>query len=482
MPDADAAFAARAPSGVVRSEMIDHDRIFWQRARPAPRAALTGVHETDVAVIGGGISGLFAARKLLEAGKRVALLEADLVGGGASGTSSGFITADSELQVAQLLRRFGPERARQLFDAANAVIGAIRSDIEGLGIACDRVDADCLFVARDPSSTEEIREEHDARLSLGMESHLLDDVALRTALGTSRYTAGVRYGGTYAIDPFAYCQGLARELEDRGLRIFEATRVTELLPRAVRCAAGELRCERVVIATDRFTPELGLERRDVFSVQTVLALSAPLPPERLASLFPSGPLMVWDSALDYRYFRPTGDGRLLIGGNRLTRTYLSSSDDTGAVVKMLVEEVKHLLPGLGELAIEWQWPGGIGVSRDLLPIAGPLDERRSVAICGTGLPWAALGGEVAARAALGSPEELDALFDPYRSFTELELFQPLLGKPLTFALSHLHAKRWLTGTSTQVRRRKGVIGVALGVAALAALGWWIARPVSHSMR
>ncbi len=456
--------------------MIDPGRIFWQRARPAQRPVLTGVHQTDVAVIGGGISGLFAARKLLEAGKRVTLVEADLVGGGASGTSSGFITADSELQVAQLLRRFGPEVTRQLSGAAKAITDAIRADIDGLGIECDRVEADCLFVAKSPGSTAEIREEHEARLTLGMESHLLDEAALQTALGTNRYAAGLRYGGTYAIDPFGYCQGLARALEARGLRIFEATRVTELLPRAVRSAAGELRCEKVVIATDRFTPQLGLERRDAFSVQTVLALSVPLPAERLAALFPTGPLLVWDSALEYRYFRSTGDGRLLIGGNRLTRTYLSSSDATGAVAKMLIEEVQQLLPGVGELDIEWQWPGRIGVSRDLLPIAGRLDERRSVAICGAGLPWAALGGEIAARAALGLPTELDALFDPHRSFTEIELLQPVLGKPLTFALSHLHAKRWLTGTSAQVRRRKRVIAAAvLGVAALAALAWLVAR-------
>ena len=457
--------------------MSHPSRVFWQRARPAPRPGLTGAHETDVAVIGGGIAGLSAAKLLLERGKRVTLLDADVCGGGASGASSGFITADSELQVAQLLRRFGPETARKLYATAKATTDAMRADVVAFGISCDLVEADCLFVARENSSSAEVEEEHDARLQLGMESKLLDETGLRGALGeTSRYATGVRYGGTYAIDAFAFCQGLARGLESKGLRVFEATRVASLEPGVVRCSGGELRCAKVVIATDRFTPELGIERPDVFSVQTVLALSAPLPRERLAEIFPSGPLMVWDSELDYRYVRPTGDGRLLIGGNRLSRTYLSSSDDTGGVVKTLLDDVRRHLPGIGELDIEWQWPGYIGVSRDLLPIAGGLDAWRSVAICGAGLPWSAVGGQVAARAALGEPGEIDRLFDPQRSFTELELFQPVLRKPLTFALSHLHAKRWLKGTSEQVRKRKRVIGgVLLGAVAVGALAWLFRR-------
>lgn len=456
--------------------MLDTPRVYWQRARPLPRPALIGSHDADVAVIGGGIAGLFAARALLERGKRVVLIEADVCGGGASGSSSGFITPDSELQAVELTRRFGDATAKELYGAVKTITDLIHADIAQGPIPCDCVEAACLFVARDAGSKGDIDEEHEARRRLGFDSTLLDETALKTVLGeTSRYAAGLRYGGTFAIDAFAYCRGLAHALETWGLRIYESSPVLSAKGGTVRTEGGEVRCKSVVVATDRFTPALGIERPDVFSVQTVLALSAPLPRDRLAALFPSGPLMVWESALDYRYFRPTGDGRLLLGGNTLSRTYLSSDDDTSSVVPVILDEVRRCLPGLGQLEIEWQWPGYIGVTRDLLPIAGRHDAHTAVAICGSGLPWAALAGLVAARAVLGETDRLDHLFDPRRTFTELELFQPVLRKPLTFALSHLHTKFWLKGTSGQLRRRKWAIGAALGLAAAGALAWLVSR-------
>ncbi len=455
---------------------MDPSRVYWQRARPPPRPALTGTYACDVAVIGGGMAGLEAAKLLVEAGKRVALLEADVCGGAATGCSSGFMTADSELQVAQLLRRFGEYTTRALYEAVHAVTTALRDEIERDAIACDLIEADCLFVARDPRSYDDIVEEHRARWRLGMESSLLVGDELHASLGpTSRYFAGVRYSDTYALDAFAFAQARAKNLEAKGLRIFEATRVVAIEPGVVRSEGGEVRCDKVVVATDRFTPELGIERPDVYAVQTVLALSKPMPKERLDALFPTGPLMVWDSELDYRYFRPTPEGRLLFGGNQLRRVYLSSTDESEPVVPKLLDDVRKHLPGLGEVEIEWHWPGYLGVSRDLLPIAGRLDDWRAVAICGTGIPWSAFGGQIAARAVLGESEPLDTLFHPHRTFTELELFQPVLSKPLTFALSHLHAKRWLTGTSEEVKFRKQVLGVTVAAAVVGGVLWWLLR-------
>lgn len=443
--------------------------VFWQRQRPAPRPSLQGDLTVDVAVVGGGVAGLSAAKALLQSGATVALLEADLCGAGASGRSSGFMTPDSELQLAQLTRRFGPQTAKQLYGAARAKVASLRADLSTFGITCDLVPADSLYVAKTEASRSGILEEHEARLALGLDSKLMGPNDLG---GHHRYVAGLRYGETFALDGFALCRGLARGLETRGLKIFEGTRVESIAKGRVQTSSGAVTCRELIIATDRFTPELDIERPDVFAVQTVLALSAPLPAAQLDALFPTGPLMVWDSDLEYRYFRPTGDGRLLFGGNSLSHTYLSSSPPSAARVKALVDDVRAFVPGLGELEVQWHWPGYIGVSRDLLPIAGRYDAQRSVAICGTGLPWAALGGEVAARAALGEAEPIDAYFDPHRAFTEVELFQPLLRKPLTFALSHLQAKKSLKGTSAQIRRRKRILaGALLGLGALALLAY-----------
>ena len=165
---------------------------------------------------------------------------------------------------------------------------------------------------------------------------------------------------------------------------------------------GEISAETIFLCTDRFTPELGVQRAAAGQVQTALAVTEPLPDGLFREIFPEKPLLVWDTDLVYQYFRPLGENRLLLGGGILSRTYSSREEGAERSVAHLRKYVRAKFPALGELAITHWWPGFIGVTKDFLPLAGrcPRVPSHALAICGTGLPWSMLAARVATRAVL----------------------------------------------------------------------------------
>jgi gamma-glutamylputrescine oxidase len=414
-------------------------QVHWYARTPKqPPILLEGLVEADVVVVGGGMAGLAAAEWLHEqAGREVVLLESTFCGGGATGRSSGFITPDSELQMNDLVRRFGAGGARRLWIAARDACEHIRGNVERYGIACDLVPADCLYLGTGGRGLDTVREEHATRDRLGFDSRFYPGDALRTVIGSDRYAGGVRYTGTFAIDPYAYARGMRAALVTRGVRIFEDTPAVTLARGRVETPRGSVSAPYVVVCLDRFAPELGVTR-DTWHAQTFLIVSEPLDRGLRESLFPDGPMLAWDTDLIYQYFRLTGDGRLLVGGGTLRETYGRVRNDS-RTPKRLERFIRKTFPALAGVRFESTWPGLIGVTRDLLPLAGSslqLPDQMQ-AVCASGLPWSVLAGQAAARAITGASTELDAYFSPARHF-ELAGLASILPVPLTFALSHLY--------------------------------------------
>jgi gamma-glutamylputrescine oxidase len=417
------------------------EQVHWYAGTPRqPPIPLAGRIEADVVVVGGGMAGLAAAGWLRDqAGREVAVLESSFCGGGATGRSSGFITPDSELQVTDLVRRFGADQARRLWMAAHDACEHIRGNVERHGIACDLVQADCLYLGAGRRGFDAVREEHATREQLGFDSRLYSKDALRAVLGSDRYAGGVRYGRTFAIDPHAYAQGMKTALVERGVRIFEGTPAVTLARGRVDTPGGSVSAPHVVVCLDRFAPELGVAR-DTWHAQTFLIVSEPLDRGLRESLFPDGPVLAWDTDLIYQYFRLTGDGRLLVGGGTLRETYASAHHDS-RTPKRLEQFIRKTFPALAHVPFHSYWPGLIGVTRDLLPLAGsdPQVPDQLQAVCAAGLPWSVLAGQAAARAVTGDSIDLDAHFSPARHFP-LAGLASILPVPLSFALSHLYNK------------------------------------------
>ena len=416
--------------------------VYWYGEKRPQVDALRTTVSSDVVVVGGGIAGLTCAQTLAERGVDVAVVEQAFCGAGASGKSSGFVTPDSELELSDLVRNYGEARGQQLWEFARSGVERIRRTIKTLAIDCDYQIQDSLFVAPSARAFRKIIEvEHRAHASLGYHSTVYDAAALKAILGSRVYQGGIRYGGTFGINSFAYCRALRTALTHQGIRIFEGTPVTRLTPRGVDTPGGGVTARSVAVLTDYELPALGLAA-PVYHVQTFLSVSRPLPDHEIRTIFPADRLMVWDTDLVYQYFRITGEGRLLLGGADFRSMYSPHVNrSSGKVARKLHRYLFKHFPSL-KLEIEHLWSGRIGVSQDFAPVAGRHDALPAVyyAGAGAGLPWAAALGEYLAEKITTGRAELDDVLSPERAFPIGRRLQRLLGKPAAFMLSHGIAK------------------------------------------
>ena len=145
----------------------------------------------DVLIVGGGVSGINAAAEFVKQGKSVVLIERNIVGGGSAGRSAGFLTPDSELELHQLVRRYGPKAAREIWDAPLRGIERLVNGIKNFDIQCGLA----------------VEEEMECRKSVGFtDQQTYDEQSLKTIIGSEGFSAGIRYGGTYGINPLLCLQ------------------------------------------------------------------------------------------------------------------------------------------------------------------------------------------------------------------------------------------------------------------------------------
>jgi gamma-glutamylputrescine oxidase len=231
-------------------------------------------------------------------------------------------------------------------------------------------------------------------------------------------------------------------LRASGVPIYEQTAVTHIAGHEVFTTAGRITADRIIVCADRFIPDLGVLKKEIYHVQTFLGISKPLSLEKIRQIFPHDGLMVWDTDLIYNYFRVTGDNRLLIGGGDLLYTYSHNiTSNTARFGRRLQNYINKKFPAIS-IEMEFLWPGMLGVSKDLLPIMGPDKDNSCVWYVGaaTGLPWAAALGIYAADHLLNGRDTFDKDFSPERHFIIGSRLQTLLSTPITYALSHGLAK------------------------------------------
>lgn len=413
------------------------DRVHWYgEPRPEPRRPERD-RTVETVIVGGGMTGLMCAERLRAAGRDAVVIEAELCGAGASGKSSGFITPDSELELSDLVRQHGPEKARQLWDFAKGGVAAIRAQILEHGFECDFQVQDSLFVATSEDGAKVVRAEHAAQEQLGYTSEIYDKKALAAIVGTDSYFAAIRYPETFGIDAYRYCRALSRRLD-----VYEDTPVTAILDDGVATPRAKITAKNVVVCTDRLLPELRVAEDDIYHVQTFLAVSSPLSDAAVLRLFPRDRMMVWDTNTIYTYFRITGDQRLLIGSGNFVSTYAAHEiHDPHRFAKKIDRYLLRRFPGL-DVRLSALWPGLIGISKDFAPIAGREAHRPHVLYAGSaaGLPWAAALGGYLAEKIIDGRSDLDAFFSRQRRFPVSRRVQAVVGKRAAFAMSHGMAK------------------------------------------
>ncbi len=401
-------------------------RAWWLRealgaesgALPAPR--LTGELAVDVAIIGGGYTGMWTAWFLTEMapGMRIAILEADICGGGPSGRNGGFLHGWWE-QLPYLVERYGPEAGLQLARAADEVVA-------GIGAWCKQHEVDAWHT---PSGFLRVnafpREPNDwpssvARLAgLGLPGQLrhLDSEQVQAVCASPAFGEGVFMPSAATIQPARLARGLRRVLLERGVQIHEGTRVRGLetgSPLRLVTDAGHVDAEQIVLAVSAWAAGWPGFRTRLLAWGSYMVITEPIP-ERLVALGWTDGEAISDSRFTISYFRTTRDGRIAFGagvggagfGGRIGPTF---SADRRAVERV-VANFNHLFPMLADVRLEDAWGGPIDISADRFPEIGSRHGGRlhyAHGFAGNGVGPSRLAGRTLAALVAGVEDPLAA--------------------------------------------------------------------------
>ena len=402
----------------------------------------------DVLIVGGGLAGISAAAEFLNKGLSIVMIEKNIVGGGSTGKSAGFLTPDSELELHQLVRRYGIAAARDIWAAPCRGIDRIVNAINRFDVKCGLMEQDSLFLGLGKSGIEAVASELECRESVGFtDQQTYNETELKTILGAEKFSAGIRYSGTYGFNPLLAVQGFKDLFIDQGMQIFESTAMERIEDHTVYTHGGSVTAGQIIIAVDKLDAGISPLSQEIFHAQTFMSVSEPLTDRELNLLFPGGKQMqCWDSQLVYSYFRLTGDNRLLLGGGTAMTTFLRNAFNNPMTIKKVIKRFKTHFPFLQDLSFIQYWPGLIDTTRDLLPIiVRPPEHRHLQFILGiVGLPWAAFCGSFAARSILNDAGEDYKNY--YRYFSNRRYFflpsslGKVIGKPILFSINNGWAK------------------------------------------
>ena len=370
-------------------------------------ADIDGEYACDVAVIGGGFTGLSAALACAERGFSVILVEAEKVGFGASGRNGGQLIPGLRWSASELEAEFGHERAAALFGLCWRD-NRVKTRIAKHGIDCD-LKVGHLEAAWSQKDFDTMRREADYLAArFGYDSEVVAKADMGKHIASPLYHGGIHDPQGGHFHPLNYVIGLAKAAETAGVRIQENDRVC-VLDRGGNSPA-ELVTERTIIAaryvidaTDSWIgdvePDLG---RYTVPIMNYNIATAPL--ANADALLPSD-AAVADSRFVLNYFRLSADKRLIFGGGE--RYSQTPPRDIAAFVRPFIAQV---FPELADTKIDYGWGGAVAVTRNRLPHIGR-DGNIFYAhgFSGHGALVTTLAGELIAEAMAGTAERFDVL-------------------------------------------------------------------------
>ena len=375
---------------------------------------LRGETACDVVVIGGGFTGVAAALACAERGFSVVLLEAETIGFGASGRNGGQLIPGLRWSMREMEAEFGAERAQAIFDVAWGARDLVWGRVARHKIDCDLASGH-LEAAYKPAHLSDMAAEAELlETRFGYKTAILDRAGLAEHIRADGYHGGLYDPQGGHFHPLNYVLGLAGAAEDAGVRIFEKSRVAEVIDQGtvtVRTAQGSVRAAHAILATDAWMDEIDASlARFTIPIMNFNVATAPIP--EADALLPSN-AAVADSRFVLNYFRLSADKRLLFGGGE---KYVQTppADIAGFVRRHIVD----VFPQLATTPIDYQWGGAVSVSMNRLPILGRRGNVfHAYGFSGHGALVTTLAGDLIAEALAGTASRFDVMASlPKRPF------------------------------------------------------------------
>ena len=369
---------------------------------------LTQDLQVDVCVIGGGFTGLSAALNLAERGYKVALLEAERIGFGASGRNGGLVGSGQRKDVLEMEKTFGLETSRKFWDFAEAAKTEIRERVARHNIQCDLQKGQLVGVhkksylgwAQELSDALAQRYDYPNTRSVGNEE-------IRSLVDTPTFLEGFLDEEAAHLHPLNFSLGLARAAKEAGVLIFENSRVTGYTrtdPSLVSTAKGSVKASFVVLGCNGYLGKLeGRVAGKIMPINNFMIATEPLGEERAKSII-SRRLGVHDSRFVVNYFRMSEDHRLLFGGGENYRPSFPRD-----ILNFVRPYMLKLFPQLEDVKVDYAWGGTLSVTVNRLPHIGRVGPNLffGQGYSGHGVSTAVFAGKVIAEAIGGTAERLD---------------------------------------------------------------------------
>ena len=351
---------------------------FWnETVEAASYPPLTDNISADVAIIGGGYTGLSAALHLAEAGRNIVLLDEKQPGWGASGRNGGFCClGGSHIEAPALARRIGQDEAQSYFLAERDAVSLVADILSRHEIDADTHSKGETILAHRPRDLSSLEKKAQAVSNLyGVTADLMSQSDLATQGMGGAFHGGLTIPIGFALNPKKYALGLARAAQNAGASIYghsPATKVTGGVGAyRVRTPNGTVNAQKVIIATNGYGRETvpGWMAGRYMPAQSSVIVTRPLTSDEQAAQGWTSDQMAYDTRSLLHYFRLMPDGRFLFGMRGGLRT--SQSADQG-VQRLIRRDFNRMFPAWQDVETPHYWSGFVCFARDLVPFAGPV--------------------------------------------------------------------------------------------------------------
>ncbi|MEU5546545.1 FAD-dependent oxidoreductase [Streptomyces sioyaensis] len=394
----------------------------WAEGREAPprRPALSSSATADVAIVGAGFTGLWAAYYLLKADPslRVVLLEREHAGFGASGRNGGWCSAIFPVSLDRVRNLYSHKAALELQRAMNETVAEVGRVTEHESIDCDFTAEGLVSLARTPAQLARAKATVSGATAFGVEGQwqLLNSEQARAKINAEDVLGGVYTPHCALLHPDKLVRGLVDRVVTMGGTIYENAEVTSIGKGCARTVHGTVTASVVIRATEAFTPQFAAYRRHVAPLYSMVVATAPLPDTVRKDLGFDSRVAFNDMRNLRIYAHPTADGRLVFGGRGAPyhfRSKVSPGYDVDTRIHAkIIKTMRAFFPALAEAEITHRWGGPLGVPRDWFPSIG-YDTSSGIAwagpYVGDGVATSNLAGRVLRNLITGRDDELNGL-------------------------------------------------------------------------
>jgi glycine/D-amino acid oxidase-like deaminating enzyme len=373
---------------------------------PAP--PLEGDRRADVAIIGGGYTGLWTAYHLKteQPSLEVAVLEQEVAGYGASGRNGGFAMTLLARSLDDLKAQFGPTEALEAHKAVVAAVDGIGQFTKENGVDCDFEKNGIITVSTTAWQDAIIENDVKAAQEMGIQDiKFLDGKAVRDTVHSPTYRCGHEEGACAILNPAKLAWGLAGAIRKKGVALYEGTPVKGVRVAdgkvEVKTEGGTLRADKAVLATNAYSVHFPHIAKWVVPLYTYIVLTEPLTPEQWESIGWKGRQGIEDRLGGLHYYRPTADGRIAWGGDAFPYHFGSrvgpQYDRDETVFARLRASFAKTFPTLSGVKFTHEWGGPVAITVRFVPTFGSLEGGRvhyGIGYSGHGVAPTYVGGEI----------------------------------------------------------------------------------------